>query len=134
MIDERINKSLQELENQLKEVESARKQVQNTVNSFDGLNTTTSNYVSSLNNIKIKLDEVVKLIGEDYKKKVQDFESDRAKIVNSASAVLTKIENKAEEIQNSVDENIKSVQSKLLYSIIINVVILIALIAMFFAK
>lgn len=134
MIDERINKSLQELENQLKEVESARKQVQNTVNSFDGLNTTTSNYVSSLNNIKTKLDEVVKLIGEDYKKKVQDFESDRAKIVNSANAVLTKIEHKAEEIQNSVDENIKSVQSKLLYSLILNVVILIALVAMFFGK
>lgn len=134
MIDEKINKSLQELETQLKEVESARKQVQNTVNSFDGLNTTTSNYVSSLNTIKTKLDEIVKLVGEDYKKKVQEFENDRAKIVNSATEVLTKVDSRAEEIQANVNENIKSVQSKLLYSIILNVVVLIALIAMFFAK
>ena len=52
MIDERINNSLKELESQLRNIESARKQVEKTVGSFDGLNATTNNYVQSLNAIR----------------------------------------------------------------------------------
>ena len=42
MIDEKINNSLRELEQGLKNVESARKQVEKTVSSYDGLNKTTA--------------------------------------------------------------------------------------------
>lgn len=41
MIDERINKSLTEIETQLRNLESARVQVDKTVNAFDELNSTT---------------------------------------------------------------------------------------------
>ena len=47
MIDEKINNSLKELEQRLQNVESARKQVEKTVSSYDGLNKTTAEYVSS---------------------------------------------------------------------------------------
>ena len=37
MIDQRINDSLKELEQGLKNIDSARKQVERTINSYDGL-------------------------------------------------------------------------------------------------
>ena len=37
MIEEKINNSLKELEEGLKDIESARKQVEKTVSSYDGL-------------------------------------------------------------------------------------------------
>lgn len=134
MIDERINQSLQELENQLKEVESARRQVENTINSFNGLTVTTSNYVSNLSTINEKLDEIVSHIGDDYKNKVKEFEKDRDEIVRSSNTVITKIENKTSEIQDAFDQNVKSIQKKLLYSLILNAVMIIALAALFFVK
>ena len=47
MMDEKINNSLKELEQRLQNVESARKQVEKTVSSYDNLNKTTAEYVSS---------------------------------------------------------------------------------------
>ena len=51
MIDQKINNSLKELEQSLKNIESARKQVEKTVNSYDGLNNTTSEYVTTLSTL-----------------------------------------------------------------------------------
>ena len=61
MIDEKINNSLRELEQGLKNVESARKQVEKTVSSYDGLNKTTAEYVSQLGVIttKVKVIEII---------------------------------------------------------------------------
>ena len=66
MIDEKINNSLRELEQGLKSMESARKQVEKTVNSYDGLNSTTAEYVSKLGTITTKIQELVDTIGKDY--------------------------------------------------------------------
>ena len=55
MIDEKINNSLRELEQGLKSMESARKQVEKTVNSYDGLNLATAEYVSKLGTITTKI-------------------------------------------------------------------------------
>ena len=46
MIDQRINDSLKELEQGLKNIDSARKQVERTINSYDGLHNSTSEYVT----------------------------------------------------------------------------------------
>ena len=48
MIDEKINKTLSELEANLRNVESARKQVESTVNSYEGIKAVTANYVKNL--------------------------------------------------------------------------------------
>ena len=74
MIDEKINNSLRELEQGLKNVESARKQVEKTVSSYDGLNKTTAEYVSQLGVITTKVKELVDSIGKDYDQKVKAFE------------------------------------------------------------
>ena len=54
MIEEKINNSLKELEQGLREIESARKQVEKTVSSYDGLTKTTGDYVTKLGSIKPK--------------------------------------------------------------------------------
>ena len=51
MIEEKINNSLKELEQGLREIESARKQVEKTVSSYDGLTKTTGDYVTKLGSI-----------------------------------------------------------------------------------
>lgn len=132
MIDERINKSLTELENQLKSVESARKQVEKTIKSFDGLYNITSDYVNSLNSIKIKLDEVVNLIRTDYTKKISEFEEDRNSIVKACNDVIAKMDSKTESIENQVASTIKSLQCKLKYSLILNVITTLGIIALTF--
>ena len=86
MIDEKINNSLRELEQGLKSMESARKQVEKTVNSYDGLNSTTAEYVSKLGTITTKIQELVDTIGKDYSQKVKAFEKDRETVINAATA------------------------------------------------
>lgn len=122
MIDERINKSLTELEKQLKDVEAARKQVQNTINAFDGLKSTTLEYVTSLSAIKLKLNEIVKLVAEDYTNKVKDFEKDREAIVNKTTEVTEKLDNRTDEVSKSFELSVKSAQTQILISVIINVI------------
>lgn len=51
MIDEKINKALTELEANLRNLQSAREQVEKTVNSYNGLNSTTTDYVGKLGTI-----------------------------------------------------------------------------------
>ena len=109
MIDEKINNSLKELEQGLKNVESARKQVEKTVNSYDGLNATTAEYVNKLGTVTNKIQEIVDSIGKDYAKKVTEFEKDR----------------ETDEFNNSLS----AIQTKLKYSLIVNAVSLIAIIA-----
>ena len=125
MIDEKINNSLRELEQGLKNLESARKQVEKTVNSYDGLNATTADYVSKLGNITTKIQELVDAIGKDYSLKVKAFEKDRETVINASTAATEKLSNATEEFKNSLDE----IRSKLKYSLIINAVSFVAIAA-----
>ena len=81
MIEEKINKSLKGLEEGLKDIESARKQVEKTVRSYAGLTNTTGEYVTKLGNITTKVQELVDGIGKDYDQKIKAFEKDRDTIV-----------------------------------------------------
>ena len=65
MIDEKINKTLSELEANLRNVESARKQVESTVNSYEGLKDATANYVKNLSKIENNLNVLISAVGKD---------------------------------------------------------------------
>lgn len=123
MIDKKINNSLKELEQNLKEVETARKQVERTVKSYEGLNSTTADYVSKLSVITTKIQELVDAIGKDYKLKVKELEKDRDTIIKAANAGTEKFSNASDEFATSLQATGK----KLTYSIIINVISLIAI-------
>jgi len=123
MIDEKINNSLRELEQGLKSIESARKQVEKTVNSYDGLNSTTAEYVSKLGTITTKIQELVDTIGKDYFQNVKVFEKDREKVINASTAATEKLSNATKEFKDSLVE----IQTKLKYGLIVNAVSLVAI-------
>jgi len=123
MIDEKINKTLKELEQGLQDVESARKQVERTVSSFSNLNTTTLEYVSKLGTITTKVQELVGYVGKDYAQKVKDFEKDREAVIKSSNAATEKLSNATEEFKESLFE----IQTKLKYSLIVNAVSLVVI-------
>lgn len=125
MIEEKINNSLKELEQGLREIESARKQVEKTVSSYDGLTKTTGDYVTKLRNITTKVQELVDSIGNDYNQKVKAFEKDRNTIINASNAATEKLSNATEEFKDSLTE----LKNKLKYSLIINAVSLVAIVA-----
>lgn len=128
MIDEKINNSLKELEQGLKSMESARKQVEKTVNSYDGLNSTTAEYISKLGTITTKIKELVDTIGKDYSQEVEAFEKDRETVINASTAATEKLSNATEDFKNSLIE----IQTKQKYSLIINTVLLVAITAILF--
>ena len=128
MIDEKINNSLRELEQGLKSMESARKQVEKTVNSYDGLNSTIADYVSKLGTITTKVQELVDTIGKDYSQKVKAFEKDRETVINASTAATEKLSNATEGFKDSLVE----IQTKLKYSLIVNAVSLAAIAAILF--
>ena len=128
MIEEKINNSLRDLEQGLKSIESARKQVEKTVNSYDGLNSTTAEYVSKLGTITTMIQEVVDAIGKDYSQKVKAFEKDRETVINAATAATEKLSNATEEYKDSLVE----IQTKLKYSLIVNAISLAAIAAILF--
>lgn len=125
MIDAKINNSLRELEQGLQNIESARKQVEKTVNSYDGLNATTADYVNKLSIITTKINELVDIIGKDYDQKVKAFEKDRESVIRTSNAATNKLSNATEEFKDSLFE----IQAKLKYCLIVNAVSLVAIAA-----
>lgn len=121
MIDEKVNKALTELEANLRNLESAREQVEKTVSSYNGLNSTTAEYVSKLDTIITKIRELVDVVGKDYGQKVKAFEKDRETVINASTAATEKLSNATEEYKNSLTD----IHRKLKYNIIINVILLI---------
>ena len=132
MIDDKINKTLTDLEASLTNVKSAQQQVQDTVNSFNGLKSATSSYVSSLNEVNSNVTSLVKLIGNDYNKNVKTFENDRKEIVDSCSNAIQALNNAAEEVKVEVFEKINSFDKKLNIIMATNGLIFVVMIVLFF--
>lgn len=118
MIDAKINNSLRELEQGLQNIESARKQVEKTVNSYDGLNATTADYVNKLGVVTTKIKELIDSIGNDYDQKVKTFEKDRETVIKASNAATEKLSSATDEFKESLSE----IQIKLKYSLIVNAV------------
>lgn len=123
MIDEKINNSLKELEQSLSSIEAARKQVQETVDSYEDLKSTTAEYVRKLGNISTRIQELVNIIGKDYSQKIEDFERDR-EIIRVASNAATEKLSKA---TDSFKDSLSDIQARLKYSLIINAILLVAI-------
>lgn len=123
MIDQRINDSLKELEQGLKNIDSARKQVEKTVNSFDGLNGSTSEYVSQLGTLTSKVKGLIAAIETDYNQKTAAFEKDRKSIIESVNSASQKLADATETFANSLNK----IDTKLKYSMIVNAILFVIL-------
>ena len=123
MIDQRINDSLKELEQSLKNLDSARKQVEKTIESYDGLHDSASEYVAQLKKITAKVEELIAAVGTDYKQKVEDFDKDCKSVVESANSASQKLSEATVSFNNSLNK----IETKLNYSLIINVVLAVIL-------
>lgn len=121
-------KSLERMKSVLTDIESAKQQVEKTVNSYDGLNSTTAEYVSKLGTITTKIQELVDTIGKDYSQKLKAFEKDRETVINATTAATEKLSNASEEFKDSLTE----IRTKLKYSLIVNAVSLAAIVAIIF--
>ena len=116
-------KSLERMKSVLTDIESAKQQVEKTVNSYDGLNSTTAEYVSKLGTITTKIQELVDTIGKDYSQKVKAFEKDRDTVIKASTAATESLSNATEEFKDSLTE----IRTKLKYSLILNVVSLVVI-------
>ena len=123
MIDQRINDSLKELEQSLKNIDSARKQVEKTIESYDGLHDSLSEYVAQLEKITTKVEELIVVVGTDYKQKVKGFDNDCKSIIESANSASQKLSEATDSFNNSLNKT----EAKQNYSLIINVVLAIIL-------
>ena len=132
MIDQKINDSLKELEQGLKNIDSARKQVERTINSYDGLHNSTSEYVTQLRTLTTKVKELVTAIGVDYNQKVAAFDKDRKSVIESANSASQKLSEATDSFKNSLN----MIETKVNYSLIINIILAIALggVIVFLAK
>jgi len=128
MIDEKINNTLKELELGLKNIDSARKQVEKTVNSYDELNGSTKEYISMLGLLTTQIKELVNSIGNDYNQKVVELEKDRRSIIES----VNNASNKLSESTVKFKESLNNVESKLKQCMIINVVTIILMVIILF--
>lgn len=123
MIDQRINDSLKELEQSLKNLDSARKQVEKTIESYDGLHDSASEYVAQLKKITTKVEELIAAVGTDYKQKVEEFDKDCKSIIESANSASQKLS----EATGSFNNSLNKIEAKQNYSLIINVVLAVIL-------
>lgn len=123
MIDQRINDSLKELEQSLKNIDSARKQVEKTIESYDGLHDSASEYVAQLKKITTKVEELIAAVGTDYKQKVEEFDKDCKSIIESANSASQKLSEATESFNNSLNK----IDAKQNYCMIINIVLAIIL-------
>lgn len=122
-MDQRINDSLKELEQSLKNLDSARKQVEKTIESYDGLYDSVSEYVAQLEKITTKVEELIVVVGTDYKQKVKGFDNDCKSIIESANSASQKLSEATDSFNNSLNK----IEAKQNYSLIINVVLAIIL-------
>ena len=123
MIDQRINDSLMELEQSLKNLDSARKQVEKTIESYDGLHDSVSEYVAQLEKITTKVEELIVVVGTDYKQKVKGFDNDCKSIIESANSASQKLSEATDSFNNSLNK----IEAKQNYSLIINIVLAVIL-------
>lgn len=124
MIEQRITNSLKELEQSLKNIDSARKQVEKTVSTYEGLSDATSNYVNSLGVLTTKVKELITIIDSDYSQKAATFENNCKLVVDSANISYRKLSETIELFGKSLN----NVEKKLKYCLIINAISFMVLI------
>ena len=123
MIDQRKKKKKKEMEQSLKNLDSARKQVEKTMESYDGLHDSVSEYVAQLEKITTKVEELIVVVGTDYTQKVEEFDKDCKSIIESANSASQKLSEATDSFNNSLN----TIEAKQNYCMIINIVLAIIL-------
>ena len=132
MIDDKINKALTEMEANLRSVRSANDQVNNTVNAYKALTASITTYTESLSAIKDSVEKLVKVVGNDYDKRVAEFDNDRNQIVASCNQVIADVNRTIQDAKQSFDDNIKQIHNKFAYVIALNGIILLSIVLLHF--
>lgn len=132
MIDEKINKTLSELEAGLRDLEAARKQVDNIVNSYGELKGATSDYVKSLSSVNESLKKLVHTIGDDYNSKSESFEKDCKNISESCYILISTINTSVAGIKNDVSSNVNKIHRKFTYVLICNFILFVTIVILHF--
>lgn len=132
MIDDKINKALIEMEANLRNVRSANDQVNNTVNAYKALTASTTAYAESLSAVKDSVEKLAKAVGNDYDKKVAEFDKDRNQIVSSCNQVIADINKTVQDVKQSFDDNIKKMHNKFTYVLVLNGIILLVMVLLHF--
>lgn len=84
-----INAALERLENNLKEVDSARLQVEKTITSSDKLNLIIAKYVKSLNALHEDVDSLIKDLRNYQSLKESEFDSSLKTITSSCDSIIS---------------------------------------------
>ena len=132
MIDDKINKALTELEANLRNVRSANDQVNNTVNAYKALTASITTYTESLSAVKVSVEKLVKAVGNDYDKRVAEFDKDRDQIVASCNQVIADVNRTIQDAKQSFHDNIKHIHNKFAYVIALNGIILLTMVLLHF--
>lgn len=134
MIDDKINSSLKEIERELQNISSARSQVDRTVASYEELKNVTSSYTKSLSAIKDELAGLINTLRVDYAEIISDFKKQQKEIEDKSRTALDAVSDAAETVQKNVNESIKSINQKLIFSLALNAVLIVIVIALHFIK
>lgn len=128
MIDQRINDSLKELERSLSDIQSAKRQVERTVNSYGEVSSAISDYVDRLGALVTNAQKLIDSIGNDYQKKSALFEKDRTAVIENTNAAIDELSKAVSVYKASLD----TIQKRLSYSLICSTVTIVGLAAVLF--
>lgn len=134
MIDDKINKALIELEANLRNVKSANDQVNSTVNAYKALTAGTTAYAESMSAVKDSVEKLVKAVGNDYDKKVAEFDKDRNQIVSSCNQVIADVNLTIQDVRQSFYDNIKQIHKRFTYVLVLNGLILLSIVLLHFFR
>lgn len=108
MIEDKINKSLREMEKELQNLNSARQQVDKIVAAYEGLTESAASYVSSLKRISEEIQSLVKVVGQDYTDRTYRFKEQQRDIQNKATSTLKSVEQATTTVIENVENTINS--------------------------
>lgn len=88
MIDEKINEALTELAESLKDLDSARKQVDDTVKAYRSLSEATTEYAANMASVQKSIEKLVATIGGNYQGDVNRLKAKSEIVVASFKAKM----------------------------------------------
>lgn len=87
-----------------------------------------SENAESLAAVEDSVEKLAKAVGNDYNKKVADFDKDRNQIVASCNQVIADVNRTIQDTKQSFDDNIKQIHNKFTYVLVLNGIILLSMI------
>lgn len=134
MIDEKINKSLKEIEHELQNISSARSQVDKTVSSYGELNKSVSLYINSVNSLNKNVQDLVETVKNDYTTKSLELDKHQKEIKELTISTLNEIKNSAEQVKISINNIIVSYRKRLSLCVILNIITIATIIILHLIK